>query len=116
MTQKLGWSKSQWSSHRAQQQRTERTEQKIHKFWDHQAKEPIQETQSLCKQRFGFYTDPLYSSRINLDHLRQHIDPDNMPRKPDNLELHNLCEDQSLVTDELLETLRLGLDHNVDLK
>ena len=39
-----------------------------------------------------------------------------MPRKPDNLELHNLCEDQSLVTDKLLETLGLGLGHNVALK
>lgn len=39
-----------------------------------------------------------------------------MPRKPENLQLHNLCEDQSLVTDELLETLGLGLGHNVALK
>ena len=39
-----------------------------------------------------------------------------MPRKPDNLQLHNLCEYQSLVTDELLETLGLGLGHNVALK
>ena len=39
-----------------------------------------------------------------------------MPRKPENLQLHNLCEDQSLVTDELLETFGLVLGHNVALK
>ena len=39
-----------------------------------------------------------------------------MPCKPDNSQLHNLCDDHSLVTDELLETLGLGLGHNVALK
>ena len=80
------------------------------------SKKTSQEAQSLWEQQFRFYTDPLYSSRDNFDHLRQHTDPDNMLHKPDNLQLHNLCEDQSLVTNELLKTLGLGLGHNVALK
>ena len=39
-----------------------------------------------------------------------------MPRKQEKLQLHNLCIDQSLVTDKLLETLGLDLGHNVALK
>ena len=42
------------------------------------------------------------------------MDHDNIPRKPDNLQLHNLCNDKSMVTDKLLETL--GLGPNVTLK
>ena len=59
-------------------------------------------------------TDP--RSCVNLDHLSQHTDPDNMPREPDNLQLHNLCNDKSLVTNELLEKLGLGLRHGVAIK
>lgn len=39
-----------------------------------------------------------------------------MPRKPKNLQLHNLCRDQSLVTDDLIETLGMGLGHGVALE
>ena len=75
-----------------------------------------QSAKDLCEQRFGFYTDPRCTPRENLDHLRKNTDPDNMPQKPDNLQLHNLCSDKNLVTDDLLETLGLGLGHGVALE
>ena len=75
-----------------------------------------QSAKDLCEQRFGFYTDPRCTPRENLDHLRKNTDPDNMPRKPENLQLHNLCRDKNLVTNELLETLGLGLGHGLALE
>ena len=76
----------------------------------------IRSAQKLCENRFGYFTDPRFTARDNLDHLQQHYDPDDMPRRPDNLQLHNLCNDKSLVTDALLETLGLGLGHGVAMK
>ena len=95
---------------------------KIEKYWDRQQQQqdPIigmtQAAKDICKQRFGFYTDPYCTPRKNLDHLRKHTDPEDMPREPDNLQLHNLCSNKSLITDNLLETLGLGLGHGIALE
>ena len=71
---------------------------------------------NICVQRFGLYTDSHCTPRENLDHLRKHTDPGDMPQKPNNLQSHYLCNNKSLVTNTLLETLGLGLGYGIALK
>ena len=48
--------------------------------------------------------------------LRRTTNDYDLPRKPRNLQLHNLCNDKSLVTNDLIDTLGLGLGHGVTIK
>ena len=65
----------------------------------------------ICMKHFGCYTDPKYTIKDNIRHLILTNDPLNLPRKPRNLKIHNLCTDQKALSKEILETLGLNLDH-----
>ena len=67
----------------------------------------------ICMKHFGFYTDPKYTIKDNIRHLILTHDPLNLPRKPRNLKIHNLCTDQKALSKEILETLGLNLGHGI---
>ena len=64
-------------------------------------------------KHFGFYTDPKYTIKDNIRHLILTNDPLNLPRKPRNLKIHNLCTNPKALSKEILETLGLNLGHGI---
>ena len=74
-----------------------------------------QSTYDVCKNRFGMIADPRFSITKNTDHIIMNSNPNDLPRKPSNLECHNLCRDPEAVTEELLETLGLNLTFGISL-
>ena len=67
----------------------------------------------ICMKHFGCYTDPKYTIKDNIRHLILTNDPLNLPRKPRNLKIHNLCANQKALSKEILETLGLNLGHGI---
>jgi hypothetical protein len=109
-------------SHRSYERRRKRDIKKIEEYWRKQKEQrdptlnAIKSAKQICEQRFGYYTDPRFNTTENLDYLRTTTNHDDMPRKPDNLQLHNLCKDRSLVTEDLIQMLGLGLGHGLALE
>ena len=54
-------------------------------------------TYNVCKKRFGIITDPRFSITKNADHMIINTNPNDLPRKPSNLECHNLCRNPEAV-------------------
>ena len=74
-----------------------------------------QSTYEICKRRFGIIADPRFSITKNADHIIMNNNPNDIPRKPSNLECHNLCRNPEAVTEEILETLGLNLTFGISL-
>ena len=75
----------------------------------------IQSVREVCQKRYGFHADPIFDIAEHLEHLALNTHPNDMPRGPRNIKVHNLCEDKSSVSQELLDTLGLDLGYNVTL-
>jgi hypothetical protein len=52
----------------------------------------------------------------NLEHLIETVHPLDLPRRPSNLKIWNLCKDPSKPPKKLLETLGLGLGYGIITK
>ena len=76
-----------------------------------------QKEYDICHKKFGIIADASYTVKRNVLHLIDTtIDPNDLSRKPNNLECHNLCENEESVSKEVLETLRLNLGFGVSMK
>ena len=69
-----------------------------------------------CIRRLGLCADPRFSSKKNISKFQQTTNNLDLPQKPQILQLHNLCNVESLVTQDMLDTLGLGLGHVVTIK
>ena len=67
----------------------------------------------ICMKHFGYYKGPKYTIKDNTRHLVLTNNPLNLPRKPRNLKIHNLCTNQKALSKEILETLGLNLGHGI---
>ena len=76
----------------------------------------IYAAKKLYINRFGLVVDPRFSKKECLKYIESNWDPMNLPRKPWNLQLRSLCVNKSLVTQDLKETLGLGLGHCTTIK
>jgi hypothetical protein len=66
-------------------------------------------------KRFGIVADARYTVRQNILRLATTIHPLNLPRRPKNLKVHNLCQEKEKISKELLETLGLNLGFGIAL-
>jgi hypothetical protein len=77
------------------------------------------QTQSMvdiCNKLFGFYADPRFTATNNLKHLIETVHPLDMPRRPSNLKIWNLCVDPTKPSKKLLDALDLGLGYGIITK
>lgn len=75
----------------------------------------IQSVQEVCHKRYSFHADPRFGITKNLELLALNTHPNDMPQRPRNSKVHNLCEDKSSVSQELLDTRGLDLGYSVVL-
>ena len=78
-----------------------KTEQRIH---------------DICNERFGIIADPRFSVTKNVHHLIDNCHPMDLPRQAKNLKVHNLCDDPSSISQDLLNTLGLNLNFGISIK
>ena len=76
-----------------------------------------QKEYDICHKKFGIIADARYTVKRNVIHLLDTTtDSNDLPRKPNNLKCHNLCENEESVWKEVLETLGLNLGFGVSMK
>ena len=75
----------------------------------------LQRTKSICMQRFGIVADARYTVRQNVLRLATNTHPLDLPRRPNNLKVHNLCREPEKISKELLDTLGLNLGFGIAL-
>ena len=73
-------------------------------------------TRYQCTKNFSLFADPRFSIQKNVTKIQKTTNNLDIPQKPQNLQLHNLCNNKSLVIQDLIDTLGLGLGHGVTTK
>ena len=66
-------------------------------------------------KRFGIIADARHTVKHNILRLTSEIHPLNLPRRPNNLKVHNICLKPEAITKELLDTLGLNLGFGISL-
>ena len=74
-----------------------------------------QRTISICIKRFGIIADARHTVRQNIIQITEEIHPLNLPRRPNNLKVHNICYNPEAISKELLDTLGLNLGFGISM-
>ena len=74
-----------------------------------------QSTFDICQKRFGIIADPRFSMTANANYLARTTTANNLPKKIQNLQCHNLCQQKEDIPADVLDTLGLNLSFGISL-